>query len=128
MANYYSFTVTEKTFQVSDITAFRKAFESLYTDMAIHERKDGEIWIDGYNASMVVFDDDDNQIELAEIIQSHIKPDDYAVIQTVGYEKLRYVDGAVYVISKEKVLVETLQSMTNKLLEQIEEDWIKVPE
>jgi len=128
MANYYSFTVTEKTFQVSDIAAFRKAFESLYTDMEIHEGKDGKIWISGYNASMVVFDDDDNQIEIAEIIQSHIKPDDYAVIQTVGYEKLRYVDGAVYVISKEKVLVETLQSMTNKLLEQIEEDWIKVPE
>ena len=125
MANYYSFTVTEKTFQVSDIAAFRKAFDALYTDMQIYEEEDGKIWIGGYNASMNVLDPDENEVEIAETIQSHIKPDDYAVIKTVGYEKLRYVDGAVYVISKEKVLVETLQSMTNKLLEQIEEDWIK---
>ena len=127
MANYYSFTVTEKTFQVSDIAAFRKAFDALYTDMQIYE-EDGKIWIGGYNASMNVLDPDENEVEIAETIQRHIKSGDYAVILTVGYEKLRYVDGAVYVISKEKVLVETLQSMTNKLLEQIEEDWIKVPE
>ncbi len=125
MANYSCFTVTEKTFQVSDIAAFRKAFDALYTDMQIYEEEDGKIWIGGYNASMSVLDPDENEVEIAETIQRHIKPDDYAVILTVGYEKLRYVDGAVYVINKEKVLVETLLSMTNKLLEQIEVAYLK---
>lgn len=120
MANYYCFTVTEKPFQVSEIAAFRKAFDLLYTDMQIYE-EEGKIWIGGYDASMNVLDLDENEVEIAETIQRHIKPGDYAVIQTVGYEKLRYVDGAVYVISKEKVLVETLQSMTAKLVEQIKE-------
>ena len=41
-----------------------------------------------------------------------------AVIKSVGYEKLRYVNGAVYVINKDKVLYETLDSVMRKLIEQ----------
>jgi len=119
MANYNSFMVTERTFQVSDIEAFRKAFEPLYTNIQIHEEANGDIWIGGYDASMSVLDEDDNEVDVAEIVQRHIKADDYAVIQTVGYEKLRYVSGAVYVIDKEKILFESLQSVTAKLVDQI---------
>ena len=116
MANYYSFLVTEKAFQVSDPVAFRESFEPLRTNIEIHEEADGSIWIGGYDASMVVFDEDDVEVEIAELIQKHIKEDDYAVIQTVGYEKLRYVTGAVYVINKERVRFESLQSMKEKLV------------
>lgn len=119
MANYNSFMVTEKTFHVSDIAAFRKAFESLHTNVTIHEEADGAVWIGGYDASMIVQDEDENEVEIAELVRKHIKADDYAVIQTVGYEKLRYVSGVVYVISKEKVLWGSLTSMTAKLVEQI---------
>ncbi len=69
---------------------------------------------------MFFYDQDDNEFDVAKIIQKHIKPDDYAVIQTIGYEKLRYVDGAVYVINKEKVLIETLDAITRTLAEQFE--------
>ena len=120
MANYYSFTVTQKTFHVSDIAAFRKDFEPLYTNMKIHEEDDGTIWIGGYDASITVFDQDDNEVDISELIQKHIKEGDYAVIQTVGYEKLRHVDGVVYVISKEKVLWESLHTVTEELIERIE--------
>lgn len=119
MANYNTLMVTEKTFQVSDIAAFRKALESLYSDMQIQEAADGTIWIGGYDTSITVRDEEDNEVDVAEIVQKHIKADDYAVIQTVGYEKLRYVTGAVYVIDKEKVRFESLHSVTAKLVDQI---------
>ena len=115
MANYYSFMVTEKTFHVLDVEAFKKAFEPLHTNIDISVEDDGQIWVGGYNASMVVYDQDDNEIEIAEIIQEHIKPGDQAIIKSVGYEKLRYVTGMTCVISKEKILSETLSSMTDKL-------------
>lgn len=121
MANYNSFMVTEKTFHVSDVEAFRKAFEPLLTNARIHEEKDGTIWIGGYGAGMVVYDQDDNEVEIAEIIRKHIKAGDHAVIKVVGHEKLRYVSGVTYVISKKKVLSEGLGSMTDKLIEQLEE-------
>ena len=120
MANYNSFMVTEKTFHVLDVEAFKKAFEPLRTNVDIHIEADGQVWIGGYDASMVVYDQDDNEIEIAEIIQEHIKPGDHAIIKSVGYEKLRYVTGMTCVISKEKILSETLSSMTDKLKEQLE--------
>lgn len=121
MANYNSMTCTQKTFHVSDIDAFKKAFEPLLSDIHISENADGTVWIGGYDVAMTVLDQEDNEVEIAEIIQKHIMPDDYAVIQSVGYEKLRFVDGYVVVISKEKILTETLQSMTDNLVEQIKE-------
>ncbi len=121
MANYNGFTVTEKTFQVLDVEAFKKAFEPLHTNMEIHIEADGQIWIGGYGASMNVLDENDEDVDIADIIQEHIKPGDYAVIQSVGHEKLRYVSGYTCVINKEKILNESLSSMTTKLKAQLEE-------
>ncbi|GAI50064.1 unnamed protein product, partial [marine sediment metagenome] len=53
--------------------------------MLVEAAEDGSIWIGGYNTSMVFFDQDDNEVEVAKIIQKYIKPDDYAVIRSVGY-------------------------------------------
>lgn len=73
MANYYSFTVTEKAFHVVDAEAFKE--ELSYPGMT-EENEDGSLWIGGYDAPMLFFDQDDNEVDVAKIIQKHIKPDD----------------------------------------------------
>ena len=130
MANYNSFLVTQKTFRVTDVAAFRKAIELLHTNIEIHEdgvrlgKLGGTIWIGGYDADLRAWDQDNNEVDIAELIQEHIDPSDYAVIQSVGYEKLRYVDGVVYVISKEKIFFENLDTVTERLVEQVKRDLI----
>jgi hypothetical protein len=105
MADYIAYVRTNY-FRVTDEEGFKKALEKV----------DGinEIWSKEINGEkhfafsadysiMEYWDDkEDDYKDIAPFLQPFLHPEDVIMIQEVGFEKLRYLVGNVYVIGKEE--------------------------
>lgn len=126
MANYNSWLNSEHNFHVTDVEGFKKALEDAgVRDSAkthdyyglCYEESDGEFWLGGYDATLIVYGDDGEEIDVAEIIKRFIVPTDHALFWYIGEEKLA-VDGAVILITKEKIRRKSFDEVSDDMLNQ----------
>lgn len=129
MANYYSFLVTERTFRVKDMEAFKLEIGP-YAFGGNHEASgwasdgltysvepDGTIWLGGYDTDLTRWDPEtDVEIDVAAIVQRHLADGEVAVLHHVGHEKLRYVTGRVIVITPEGLMEQDLGDLEQMLV------------
>ena len=124
MADYHNFVVTTHPFKVEDEEAFKRDLESLGVEPAdawcsgLHydQNPDGTFWLGGYDAYLIQYEPDGEEIDVTKIIQKHIRAGDYAVFKIVGHEALRSVTGDVAVVTKKKILWKNLDEVANELL------------
>ena len=122
--NFTSAMVTEQTFKVKDITAFRiemarlriPKLEVSLTDLSYSVEEDGKIWLGGYDADLQYFNEETQDYEdVVPIIQKHMAEGEACVVQGAGSEGLRYVAGWVAVITPTKVVTKNLNDVTKEL-------------
>ena len=122
MANFHGATITEHSFSVKDPEAFIKVLEAVgipnAEDAPDMERlcyeimPDGSFWIGGYTGSTIVWNEDtDEEVDILDIIQGHILPDEYADIRITGAEKLRYVVGIIYIVTSKEIYQKSLDDV-----------------
>lgn len=129
MANYCSWLVTERPFGVKDPEAFKKELEAVgvnkgadndYSSLCYEQEGDGKFWLGGYDASLHYYDEEkDEDVSIVPLVQKHMKEGEIAVFMVVGQEKLRDVDGRVVVVTPENELCDDLNSMAEKMVEQV---------
>jgi hypothetical protein len=126
MSSFTGVIVTEHPFKVKDPKAFVEALsqvgvadgtgkvEGLFYD----RERDGSFWIGGYAPSLFVDDEDESgnyvEVDVAEIIQEHILPGEYADIRCVGNENLRYVIGCALLITSKGITEHTLSGIVEE--------------
>lgn len=120
MANYNAASRTNY-FKVKDIEAFKKSMSKISAeDLEVWEdtSSDGETLVafGGFDVFTEVYlheDDDDFAgdylVDISEIIQPHLCDGEVCIIFESGYEKLRYVTGSAYVITKDKAEYLTIE-------------------
>lgn len=130
MADYRSTLVTERTFRVKNLEAFRQDISpwaqevgggSPWPEGLIYcVESDGTIWLGGYNASLNFSGKDGEDILIEEIIQRHLAPSEVAVLMEAGAEKLWEVSGFVLVISPDHIESGCLADLAYDLVKKIQ--------
>jgi hypothetical protein len=110
MANYYSFMVTEKSFQVENSEAFEEEMRKLGIvpdnwdgGLTFVKEMDGSYWVGGYDCDLSIWSEEKGDyIDVVPFIQKHMRSDTIWVVKHVGHEKLCYVTGWAGVITKHR--------------------------
>lgn len=124
MANYHNVMITAHPFMVEDEEAFKRELKSLGVEpmdswcggLHYDQNSDGSFWLGGYDAHLIQYEPDGEEIDVTKIVQKYIRPDDYAVFKIVGHEALRSVTGDVVIVTKKKVLWKSLDETADELL------------
>ena len=127
MVNYHNVMITAHPFKVENEEAFKRELESLGVEpmdawcggLHYDQDSDGSFWLGGYDAYLIQYGSDGEEIDVTKIVQKYIRPDDYAVFKIVGHEALRSVTGDVAVVTKKKILWKNLDEVANELLREI---------
>jgi len=132
MATYEGYTVTTRTFKVTDPKSFEDELHRFNieegdfdSEITFTKEEDGSYWVGGYNAGFNVWRSEqgktedeviEGMIDIVDIVQKHMTADSVWIYQHVGHEKLRDVSGYVEVVTKDKRQGNNLDNMALSLL------------
>lgn len=105
MANYYCKSRTNyfKVKKVNDFKAELGKYSAGESGIFIWEEK-GLIGLGSYGSMTTLYDPDtDDWIEIFGILQDHIEDGEAVILVESGNEKLRYVTGLAWVITKDDI-------------------------
>lgn len=125
MADHHSILVTEVPFAVRDpeefVTAISPYASPIHSEGAAGLLFDrdarGRFWLGGYDTGFPTFyrPNSDEEVDLLRRIQAYLAAGECAILMKVGLEKLRYVTGTVYAISRARIQVRTLDEAAAEL-------------
>lgn len=105
MANYESRVVTRTPFMVKNIEAFMAEIGATDSGLWVYSEKKG-MWIGGNDVDFTPLDENDEEVDVLKIIQSHLAEGQCAVLYQIVYEKLRYLNAILYVVTPDDYIVE----------------------
>ena len=97
MANYCAYARTNY-FNVTDDAAFKAAMSEI-PGIEVDKRSTGWVICATDEGGWPAWDENDCEIDLPALVSQHLAPDEVAVFQEVGHEKLRYITGYAEVIN-----------------------------
>jgi hypothetical protein len=106
MADYYCVSRTNY-FKVKKINDFKKELEDLAFcegGLQIWDGKDGRVGLGAYGSITTYYDEEaDDMHEIFPILQDHLADGEVVILVESGYEKLRYITGFAWVVTKDDV-------------------------
>lgn len=105
MANYCCSSRTNY-FKVKKLNDFKAALndKSFCEDPLSIWEKEGMVALGAYGSITTYYDEEtDDMKEIFSILQEHMEDDQIIIMQESGYEKLRYVTGFAWVITKDSI-------------------------
>jgi len=91
MANYYAYARTNY-FNVTDDAAFKAALSEI-SGIELEKGSNGWVITATDEGGWPCWDENDCEIDLPALVSEHLAPEEVAVFQEVGHEKLRYLTG-----------------------------------
>lgn len=121
MANYMAVTRTNY-FRVTDEDRYKELFEMLISEDDIQDftkRTEDEVILHGFGCygDVECYDEENDEYYFDEWLSKlqEIIPDDEAfILESSGYEKLRYVTGWVVVVTRKEIAIMSCDSWAKK--------------
>jgi hypothetical protein len=109
MANYNAYSRTNY-FKVTDVEKLKMLLAQTSGDVEVWE-EDGKVAFGAYDKLTSYYDEkNDVDMEIFPELQQLLPEGEVVVIQEVGHEKLRYLVGEAYIITKDTVEVINLDT------------------
>jgi len=105
MADYYCVSRTNY-FKVKKINDFKTALsdKSFCEDPLSIWENEGRVALGAYGSITAYYDEDSgDMLEIFPILQEHLDYGEVIILQESGYEKLRYITGFAWIITKDEV-------------------------